>query len=74
MDIPDKLRKEVQSLEREVAKYEKSLSQLEIKKKDAQMHYDSALSQMGWRKKYFDGWFGGDKSLVEKSLVIPVIP
>lgn len=65
MNIPTTLSEQVQILEKEIRRHRDSASQLETAKNETQTQYDSVRSQMGWREKYFAGWFGGDKSVVQ---------
>ena len=67
MNIPTTLRERVQRLEREIEGYNDSANQSETQRNDTQTQYDSVRSQMGWREKHLAGWFGGDKSVVQRS-------
>ncbi len=67
MNISNTLREQVQVLEREMDTHRNSVLQLETQRNNAQTEYESIYSQMNIREKYFGGWFGGDKSIVQRS-------
>jgi len=67
MALSTEFREHLRTLERAVSRCQDGLKGLKSRKLRLCGQLDGIRLQMGWREKYFRGWFGGDKRLVREA-------
>jgi DNA repair exonuclease SbcCD ATPase subunit len=67
MNFSAEFRQQLRVLESAVSRCQDGLKKIKSRKLRLCGQLDGIRRQMGWREKYFCGWFGGDKRLVQEA-------